>query len=122
MANWNDIKASVGKAANKTVKKAGELADTASLHFKYKTCKAKVSEKFEKLGRLTYKQLKTDIYYAEDIAKIISELDELREELREIKKKIDDAKKEREAEKAARKAEKEAEEAEATEDESATEE
>ena len=63
MANWNDIKASVGRVANKTTKKAGELADTASLHFKYKTCKAKVSEKFEKLGRLTYKQLKTEISY-----------------------------------------------------------
>ncbi len=120
MANWEDIKVSVGRAANKTVKKAGELADTASLHFKYKTCKAKLNEKFEKLGRLTYKQLKTEISHAEEIASVISEIDTLREEIKELKQKIEDAKKEREAEKAARKAEKEAEAA--AEEEPATEE
>ena len=51
MANWNDIKTNIGNAANKTVKKAGELADTASLHFKYKTSKAKLSEKFDAVIR-----------------------------------------------------------------------
>ena len=48
MANWNDIKTNIGNVANKTVKKAGELADTASLHFKYKTSKAKLSENVSK--------------------------------------------------------------------------
>ena len=116
MANWDNIKTTVGRAANKTVKKAGEIADSASLHFKYKTCKAKVAEKFEKLGRLTYKQLKTELSYAEEIAEVVAELDTLREEMRDIKKKIDEAKKEKEAAKAARKAEKEAEAAESAEE------
>lgn len=93
MANWEDIKTTVGRAANKTMKKAGELADTASLHFKYKTSKAKLSEKFERLGRLTYKQLKTEISHAEEIATLISDIDALREEIKLIKQKIEDAKK-----------------------------
>ncbi len=95
MANWNDIKAGVGKAANKTMKKAGEIADSASLKFKLTTQKAKLSDRFERLGRLTYKQLKTETSYAEDIATVISEIDELRESIKEIKAKIEAAKEER---------------------------
>ncbi len=96
MANWNDIKTGVERAANKTIKKAGELADTASLHFKLKTLKVKQSEKFEKLGKLTYKQLKTDNSYAEAISDVIAEIDSLREEIKELKEKIEAAKAERE--------------------------
>ena len=95
MANWNDIKAGVERAANKTIKKAGELADTASLHFKLKTLKVKQSEKFEKLGKLTYKQLKTDNSYAEAISDVIAEIDSLREKIKELKEKIEAAKAEK---------------------------
>ena len=95
MANWEDIKASVSRATNKTIKKAGELADTASLHFKLKTLKVKQSEKFEKLGKLTYKQLKTDNSYAEAISELIAEIDALREEIKALKEKIEAAKAER---------------------------
>ena len=104
MANWNDIKTNIGNAANKTVKKAGELADTASLHFKYKTSKAKLSEKFEKLGRLTYKQLKAEISYAEALADVIADIDELREEIQELKEKIEEEKQARKQAKAEKKA------------------
>ena len=104
MANWNDIKTNIGNAANKTVKKAGELADTASLHFKYKTSKAKLSEKFEKLGRLTYKQLKAEISYAEAIADVIADIDKLREEIDALKAQIEKEKQERKDAKAERKA------------------
>lgn len=96
MASWNEIKTNVGRAANKTVKKAGELADVASMHFKLKTTKAKINDRYEKLGRLTYKQLKTEISQAEAIAEVISELDALREEVRALKEKIEELKKERE--------------------------
>lgn len=95
MANWEDIKASVSRATNKTIKKAGELADTASLHFKLKTLKVNQSEKFEKLGKLTYKQLKTDNSYAEAISELIAEIDALREEIKALKEKIEAAKAEK---------------------------
>ena len=104
MANWNNIKTNIGRAANKTVQKAGEFADTASLHFKYKTSKAKLSEKFEKLGRLTYKQLKAETSYAEAIADVIAEIDELREEIDALKAQIEKEKQERKDAKAERKA------------------
>jgi hypothetical protein len=96
MANWNDIKSNVGRAANKAFKKAGELADVASLNFKLKSLKAKLSDRYEKLGRLTYKQLKTEISQAEAISEVIAEIDALREEGKELKQKIDEAKKEKE--------------------------
>ncbi|MBQ8140436.1 MAG: hypothetical protein IJ038_01930 [Clostridia bacterium] len=97
MANWNDIKSGVGRAANKTMKKAGELADTASLHFKLKTLNARLGDKFERLGRLTYKQLKTEISRAEEIAKVIEDIDSLREEIKALKLKIEELKKERQS-------------------------
>ena len=104
MANWNDIKTNIERAANKTMQKAGELADTASLHFKYKTSKAKLSEKFEKLGRLTYKQLKAETSYAEAIAEVIAEIDALRDEISELKEKIEQEKQARKEAKEAKKA------------------
>ncbi len=97
MANWDNIKANVSKAANKTVKVASELADVASLHFKEKTLKSKLNTKFEKLGKLTYKQLKSDISQADAIALTINEIDELRRDLKEIKEKIEESKRERKA-------------------------
>lgn len=103
MANWNDIKTSVGQAANKTIKKAGEIADTASLKFKLTTQRAKLNDRFERLGRLTYKQLKTETSYAEDIANTIAEIDAIREDIKELKAKIEADKEERAREKEERK-------------------
>ena len=97
MANWNNIKASVSSAANKTFKVAGELADSAKLNIKLKTLSAKASGKFEKLGRLTYRQLKTDTSYAEEIATTIADIDAIRAEIKETKAKIEAAKEERAA-------------------------
>ena len=97
MANWNEIKTSVGHAANKTIKVAGELADIAKLNLKLKTLSVKLSGKFEKLGRLTYKQLKTETSYAEEIAVVIADIDQLRADIKEQKEKIELAKAEREA-------------------------
>ena len=101
MANWNDIKTNVSHAASKTIRVAGELADIAKLNIKVKTLTVKLSGKFEKLGRLTYKQLKTETSYAEEIAVIIADIDQLRADIKELKEKIEIAKAEREAAKRA---------------------
>ena len=95
MANWNEIKANVGNAANKTIKVAGELADIAKLNFKIKALSVKLSGKFEKLGRLTYKQLKTETSYAEDISAVIADIDQLREDIKALKEAAEKAKQER---------------------------
>ena len=93
MANWEEIKVNVGKAANKTAKKAGELADIAALHIKVKTLNVKLNEKFKKLGKLTYKQLKSNITQADAISLTVDEIDELFCEIKELKEKIEEAKK-----------------------------
>ena len=97
MANWKDIKTNVSHAASKTIRVAGELADIAKLNIKVKTLTVKLSGKFEKLGRLTYKQLKVETSYAEEIATIIADIDDIRAEIKETKAKIEEAKAERAA-------------------------
>ncbi len=92
MANWNEIKTNVGTAAGKTLRAAGELADIAKLNIKVKALSVKLSGKFEKLGRLTYKQLKTETSYAEDIAVVIADIDGLRADIKALKEEIELAK------------------------------
>ena len=45
MSKWNDIKGGVSKAADKTAKKANELASAAALRIKLRAMNAKLSEK-----------------------------------------------------------------------------
>ena len=92
MTKWNDIKSGVGRAADKTVKKASDLADAAALRIKLKATNVKLSEKYETLGRLTYKQLKSERSQAEAISKVIADIDELRDKAKSIKQRIDDEK------------------------------
>ena len=89
MANWNEIKSSVSSAATKTIRVAGELADSAKLNIKLKALSAKASGKFEKLGRLTYKQLKSGDSQAEKIAEIIDAIDNLRAKEKELQDELD---------------------------------
>ena len=112
MANWSEIRESVGRAANRALRKTEELADTASMHLKLKNLESKRESKYASLGKLTYRQLKTEETFTEEIAKLIEELDEIREKIRVVKDEIEAAKKAKEAEKAQKKAEEAAERAE----------
>ncbi|MBO7310118.1 MAG: hypothetical protein J6U86_01850 [Clostridia bacterium] len=100
MAKWNEIRSSVSRAANSTVKKTEKFAETASMHVKLARLMSKRDEQFEKLGKLTYKQLKTDESYAEEIAAIISQIDSLGIQIVKQKAIIEQAKAEKEAKKA----------------------
>ena len=106
MANMNDIKTNVSRAANKAIKKTGELADIASMHLKLKSLERKLDGKFKELGKLTYKQLKSGASQAEKIAEAIVEIDALREDIRLQNEKIEAEKQARKERKAAEKAEK----------------
>ncbi len=92
MANWENIKSGVSRAANTTIKKTGELAENASMHMKLARLMSKRDEKFEKLGKLTYIQLKTNESRAEEIAAIISQIDSLGVQIVKQKAKIEKAK------------------------------
>ncbi len=51
----------------------------------------KRDEQFEKLGRLTYKQLKADQSYAEEIAVVVANIDSLNLQISRQKAKIEEA-------------------------------
>lgn len=108
MSKWEEIRSNVSRAADKTVKVTGEIAGNASMHVKLAHLNSKRDEQFEKLGRLTYKQLKTDTTYAEEIAAIIAQIDTLGVQISKQKAKIEEAKAKKAAEKAVRKEEKQA--------------
>ena len=99
MANWENIKSGVSKAATKTIKKTGELAENASMHMKLARLMSKRDGLFEKLGKLTYTQLKTEESHAEEIAAVISQIDTLGFQIRAQKAKIEEAKAEKAREK-----------------------
>ena len=90
MADWKKIREDVKQTANKALKKTGEMADMASLRIKAATIKRKLEKAYEGLGRLTYKQLKTEESRAEEIAAQIEEIDSLRDELAGVAQEIRD--------------------------------
>ena len=89
MADWNEIKSQIGKAANKAVKRTGEIADIASKQIKLKSLDSKLSAKYESLGRLTYKQIKCGESQAEKISSVITEIDDLRVKRSELADEIE---------------------------------
>ena len=95
MANWEDIKTGAVRAASKTIKKTGELAEITSMHLKLTALNAKRDGMFEKLGRLTYKQLKSGESQAEAIAPVVDTIDKLGVQITKQKAKIETAKLER---------------------------
>ncbi len=108
MPNWEEIRTSVSKVAAQTVSTTQEIAGNTSMQIKLARLMSKRDEQFEKLGKLTYKQLKADESYAEEIAAIISQIDTLSTQIAKQKAKIEEAKAQKAAQKAAKKEEKEA--------------
>ncbi len=108
MADWKKIRASAKRAAGKALKKTEEVADVASMHVKLKSLEAKRNAKYEELGRLTYRQLKSGISQAEKIAPVVESLDELKEKIFAVINEMEEAKKAREARRAEERAEREA--------------
>ena len=93
MSKWNDFCTTVGKYANRAVKKTEELADTASLHIKLKGVDVKLCEEYEKLGRLAYKKLKDESFSgAEEIAACMDTIDGLYARQNELKEELEKAK------------------------------
>ena len=99
MANWDEIKDKLGRAASKAVKKTEELADSASKHIKLKAIDSKLSGRYEMLGRLTYKQLKSGDSQAERISTVIEDIDLLRSQRRALQAEIESDKQRRAEEK-----------------------
>lgn len=80
MSDFNDFYNGVKRVADKAVKKTGEVADLAAKYVKLHRIDSKLSSRYEVLGKLTYKQLKTGESYAEKIALYMESIDKLRAE------------------------------------------
>lgn len=100
MATWKEICTQAEKTANKAIKVTGEIADSASKYVKLKIYDSKLSARYEELGRLTYKQIKTEKSMAEKISGVIDEIDTLRIQRQVLKEDIEEDKRKRAEEKA----------------------
>ena len=93
MSGWNEFKADASKLASKVAVKTGELADAASSQLKLQGLRLRLCEKYEKLGRLTYKaEKRTEEDEPIDLAPQIAEIDRIRQEIRALKKEINSKK------------------------------
>lgn len=109
MSEWNNLCKKVKNVADKAVKKTEELADSAAKHVKLHRIESKLSDRYENLGKLTYKQLKTGESQAERIAAHIESIDKLRADRKALQAEIEADRARREAERAEREAEEESE-------------
>ena len=103
MADWNNVRNGVGRAANKAIKKTGEVADVATIYVKIKMLEAKLDGYYTTLGKLTYKQLKTGESQAEKIKPIVDGIDSARDKVHVLAARLDDEKQRRKAEREAAK-------------------
>ena len=104
MSEWNDLYNKVKNVADKAVKKTEEFADIAAKHVRLHRIDSKLSDRYENLGKLTYKQLKTGESQAERIAAYIESIDKLRADRKALQAEIEADKVRREAESAEKRA------------------
>ena len=102
MADWNSVREGAARAANKAIRKTGEVADIASIYVKIKMAEAKLEGYYTSLGKLTYKQLKTGESQAEKIKPIVDGIDTTREKIKLLQAKLEEEKQKKKDAKAAK--------------------
>jgi hypothetical protein len=98
MSEFNGLCKKIKRTAAKVVKKTGEAADMAAKYIKLQRIDSKLSDRYEVLGKLTYKQIKTGESYAEKIALYIDSIDKLRADRKALNDEIAAEKAKRNAE------------------------
>ena len=94
MANWNEIKTSIGNFAGKTAAKTRELADTASLKIKIANKESERDVQYRALGKLAYAKLrdvnvKDPEALTESISTTLDKLDTILRELHDLKAELE---------------------------------
>ena len=89
MSEFNNFCKKVKKTAAKVARKTGEATDIAVKYIRLQRIDSKLSDRYEALGRLTYKQLKTGESYAEKIALYIQSIDQLRIDRKTLNEEIE---------------------------------
>ena len=90
MANekLNNFLQNAKKATKKAAVTTMELTDIAALKVKLQGQSVKLSEKFEKLGRLSYDKLANEADNAEKIAEVVSGIDAIHNVIEDIEAEI----------------------------------
>ena len=99
MANWDEFYVTAKGMAAKAMQKTEELADIAAMRIRLKALENRRDEQYKRLGKLTYRQLKTGESQAERIAPVVANLDQIREKIRKQIAEIEEEKAAREARK-----------------------
>lgn len=83
MSSWEEFKADASKIASKVATKTGELADAAAIQVRRQTIKLRLSEQYERLGRLTYAAARSTDEQP-DCTAVLEAIDELHRQLDEL--------------------------------------
>ena len=86
---WTTFAKNLKTKAKKAAKKTGEATDIAVKYVKLHKMDSKLSDRYEALGRLTYKQLKTGESQAEKIALYIDSIDKIRADRKALNAEIE---------------------------------
>ena len=86
---WKTFAKNLRTKAKKAAKKTGEATDIAVKYVRLHKMDSKLSDRYEALGRLTYKQLKTGESQAEKIALYIESIDKIRADRKALNAEIE---------------------------------
>lgn len=96
MADWNDIKNDLKKTVSGVGKEITKLGNIGATKLKLNGLKVELAELFEELGRISYKKLRenqNEIVSTEEIAKVITKIDEKRRLISQLEEELEENKK-----------------------------
>ena len=89
MALFDDLTKKAAKFTEKTIEKSSELADTAKLKISIKSAQADLDKQFIELGKVYYDMCCKDNIFDQDIAKIVQEINEIKDKIEKLEKQLD---------------------------------
>ena len=99
MADWNDIKNDLKKTVSGVGKEITKRGNIGATKLKLNGLKVELAELFEELGRISYKKLRenqNEMVSTEEIAKVITKIDEKRRLISQLEEELEESKKENE--------------------------
>ena len=94
MADWNNIKKDIKNTVNGVGKELTKIGSRSATRLKLNGLKVELAELFEELGRISYKKLRYEdgaVDSTEEIAKIISKIDEKRRAVRQLEDELEES-------------------------------
>ena len=89
MALFDDLTKKAAKFTEKTIEKSSELADTAKLKISIKSAQADLDKQLIELGKVYYDMCCKDNIFDQDTAKIVQEINEIKDKIEKLEKQLD---------------------------------